>query len=108
MVDTDILQFIKLCVKQRKILWTHHVNMRLKDRFIARNTLLSSVGSYEIIEEYAQDKYLPSYLVFAKHNDDVLHIQVAVDRDNENIRIVTAYKPTLYKWEEGFRKRRSK
>lgn len=67
---------------------------------------MNSVDSYEIIESYPKDKYLPSYLVYAVHNDEVIHIQIAADTKDDTVRIVTAYKPTLDKWEEGFKIRR--
>ena len=30
------LAFIQDCIKLERIVWTYHVNMRLKDRFIPR------------------------------------------------------------------------
>ena len=60
------LEFIKLCIRSRKIHWTYHVNMRLKGRFITREALLFSVDTYKIIEEYPDDKYLPSCLIYAE------------------------------------------
>ncbi len=100
------LEFIKFCVRSRKIHWTYHVNMRLKGRFIAREVLLLSVDTYEIIEEYPDDKYLPSCLIYAEYEGEIIHIQIAADPKNDNIRIITAYKPTLEKWEKNFKTRR--
>lgn len=80
--------------------------MRLKGRFISREAILSSVDSYEIIEEYPEDKYLPSYLICAEYKDQIIHIQIATDLKNDKIVIVTVYKPTLQKWEEDFKTRR--
>jgi hypothetical protein len=80
--------------------------MRLKGRFIKREAILSSVSTYEIIEKYPEDKYLPSYLIYAKHANQIIHIQIATDLENDNIRIVTTYKPTLEKWEKNFKTRR--
>ena len=102
----DILEFIKSCIKRRKIHWTYHVNMRLTGRSINRVTILNSVDTYEIIEEYPEDKYLPSYLIRAEHEEEVIHVLIATDAENDNIRIVTAYKPTLDKWEEDLKTRR--
>lgn len=101
-----MLEFIKSCVKRRKIYWTYHVNMRLKERFIPRTDIINSVDTYEIIEEYPEDKYLPSCLVYAKYNNYILHIQMAIDIKNNAVTIVTAYKPTLDKWEKDFKTRR--
>jgi len=104
-MNVDILGFIKSCIKHRKIHWTYHVNMRLKGRAISRETILSSVDTYEIIEEYPKDKYLPSYLIYAKYESQIIHIQIATDLENDNITIVTSYKPTLDKWEKNFKTR---
>ena len=102
----DILEFIKSCIIHHSIYWTYHVNMRLEGRCISRESILASVNTYEIIEEYPQDKYLPSYLIYAKDKGKIFHIQIAVDFLNNNIRIITAYKPTLDKWEKDYKTRR--
>lgn len=62
----ECLDFIKSCVKRRRIYWTYHVNMRLRERFVPRQVLVDSVDSYEIVEEYPEDRHLPSYLVLAR------------------------------------------
>ncbi len=105
-MNINNLAFIKSCIIRRRVYWSYHVNMRLKERFITRKTILSAVDTYEIIEEYPKDKYLPSCLVYAKQEDLIIHIQIAIDNNNDNIRIVTAYKPTSEKWENDLKKRR--
>ena len=105
-MKTDVINFIKSCIKRRRILWTYHVNMRLKERFISRQAVLASLDSYEIIDEYPKDKYLPSYLIYAEHENQTIHIHIATDLKNDNVTIITVYKPTLDKWEEDFRTRK--
>ena len=105
-MDTTPLDFIKFCIKHRRLRWTYHVNMRLKGRFIQRNAILSSSDSYEIIEEYPKDKYLPSFLVYTEYQGQIIHIQIATDLENDSITIVTAYKPSPDKWESDFKTRR--
>ena len=102
----DPLEFIRRCVRQRKVFWTYHVSMRLRGRFIDRRAILQSYEAYEIIEEYPKDKYLPSYLVYSEHHGDIFHILFAVDLEKVNVRIVTAYRPNPEEWEDGFRIRR--
>ena len=80
--------------------------MRLKGRFISREVILASVDSYEIIESYPEDKYLPSYLIYAEYEEQIIHIQMAIDKEKNSIRIVTTYKPTLDKWENDLKTRR--
>ena len=105
-LPVEPLAFIKECVKLRKIRWTYHVNMRMKGRFIPRQFILESVDNYEIIEEYPKDKYLPSYLVYSCYQKQVFHILFATDVGGENVRIVTAYYPSLDKWEKDFKTQR--
>jgi Domain of unknown function (DUF4258) len=100
------LQFIQKCVRERKILWTYHVNMRLKGRSIPRQTVLESHASYEILEAYPDDKYLPSYLVYSEYEGDIFHVLFAVDTEEENVRIITVYRPDPDEWEEDLKTRR--
>ena len=106
MIPDDPLDFIKRCVTERRIFWTYHVNMRMKGRFIPRQIVLGSIQNYEIIEEYADDKYFPSYLVFSKYQDKTFHVLFALDEEENNVRIITAYYPSLEEWDEGFKTRR--
>lgn len=101
-----ILASIKSCVQRRRIRWTYHINMRLKGRFIPREAVLLSVDSYEIIEEYPQDKYLPSYLVYTEYGADVIHILIAIDSANDMATIITAYRPDREEWEDDLKTRR--
>lgn len=56
-LPTDALAFIRRCVRERKVYWTYHVNMRLAGRYISRDELFEATESYEIIESYPEDKY---------------------------------------------------
>jgi hypothetical protein len=80
--------------------------MRLKGRLIPREAVVASVDSYEIIEQYPRDKCLPSYLMYASYRGQVIHIHVATDVENDSVTIVTAYRPTLDKWQKDFKTRR--
>lgn len=106
-VPDDPLTFIQRCVWSRRILWTYHVNMRLQGRYITRREILDAVESYEIIEAYPEDKYLPSYLVLAKHSGSAFHVLFATDVEDDNVRIVTAYHPDPQEWEGDLRTRRT-
>ena len=60
-LPADPLRFIQECVRNRRVLWTYHVNMRLSGRFIRREAILDAVESYEIIEAYPEGQ-IPSQL----------------------------------------------
>jgi hypothetical protein len=78
--------------------------MRLERRGIARAEILDAVDTYSIVEEYPEDKYLPSYLILGAES---FHVLFAVDVDNNHVRVVTAYRPDPGEWQPGFRVRRS-
>ncbi len=103
----DPLRFIRECVRNRRVLWTYHVNMRLEGRFISREEVLGSVESYEIIEAYPEDRYLPSYLVLGRLADEAFHVLFAADLDGDNVRVVTAYRPSAGEWEDDLKTRRA-
>jgi len=97
---------IQRCVKARRIFWTWHLNMRLEKRHLDRETILREAASYEIIEAYPDDKYLPSYLVFAGRGERVFHVLFAVDVAGDNVRVVTAYIPRPEKWSADLKRRK--
>jgi hypothetical protein len=102
-VPSDPLAFIQRCVRERRLLWTYHVNMRLERRHIVRGDIIDAVDFYEIVEAYPDDKYLPSYLVLVDH---AFHVLFAVDIADDNVRVVTAYRPDPDEWEADLRTRR--
>jgi hypothetical protein len=102
----DALEFIKKRLRERRVFWTYHVNMRLVGRYINRSEILAAIDSYEIVESYPQDKYLPSYLLHGSAFGSDFHVLIAVDVDEENVRIVTAYRPDLKHWEPDMKTRR--
>jgi hypothetical protein len=105
-IPDDPLGFIKRCIRERKIFWTYHVNMRFGQGPVSRELILNAIDTFEIIEEYPEDKYLPSYLVRAEHVGIVFHVHIATEVAGENVRIVTVYIPDPSGWEEDFRRRR--
>jgi hypothetical protein len=102
------LTFIKDCVRWRQILWTYHVNMGLARRFITREAVTAAVETYELVEAYPDDKYLPSHLLLAHEDQDAFHVLFAADAAGGNVRIVTAYRPSPNEWEGHHKRRRSR
>lgn len=99
------LQFIRGCVRDGAIFWTFHVNMRLRTRSIDQQEIIGAVDTFEIIESYPDDKYLPSYLIYLVAERQVYHAVVAVNVVDSSIRIVTVYKPDAKKWSMDLKRR---
>src|SRR5438094_10001089 len=89
----DPLAFIQRCVQRRQLYWTYHINMRLPGRFISRQHILDAVDTYEVIEAYPEDKYLPSYLVYATVENEIFHVLFAVHMPADHARVITANRP---------------
>ena len=90
----DPLSFIRECIRGGRILWSYHVNMRLGQRFIAREAIIHAATSYEVIEEYPEDKYFPSYLLLGRRGEEVFHVLFGADMEGQNVRVVTASYPS--------------
>lgn len=106
-VPEDALDFIRRCVRDRRVFWTYHVNMRLTGRYITRDEIFAAVDTYEIIESYPDDKYLPSYVVFAVQTSGAFHVLFGADVEADHVRVVTAYRPNQGEWEPDLKTRRT-
>ena len=81
----DALSFIRDCLRDGRIYWTYHVNMRLGQRFIARETIIHAADTYEIVEAYPEDRYFPSYLLVGREGDDAFHVLFGADVEGRNV-----------------------
>ncbi len=98
--------FIQDRVRSRRILWTYHVSLRAQGRFVPRQTILDAVDSYEIVEAYPDDRYLPSYLVLGRVTGDAVHVLFATDVRGDNVRVITVYRPSPDELEHDLKTRR--
>jgi len=103
----DPLEFIRNCIRDGAVFWTYHVNMRLRMRSLNRLEIVQAVDTFEIIERYPDDKYMPSYLIYFELGKQPHHAVIATDSGGPNIRIVTVYKPDAGKWSSDFKRRLS-
>ena len=82
--------------------------MRLAGRFISREAILAAVATYQLVEAYPDDKYLPSYLILARHGSEAFHVLFATDVAGDNVRVVTSYHPDPGEWQADLKARRPK
>lgn len=68
--------------------------------------LRDAVETFEIIESYPEDKYLPNFLLRAEAARTAFHAHIATDVEGENVRVVTMYVPNPREWDAGLRVRR--
>jgi hypothetical protein len=66
------------------------------------------VDTYQLVEAYPDDKYLPSHLVLARQGVEAFHVLFAADVEGDNVRVVTWYLPDPEKWQADLKARRPK
>ena len=69
---------------------------------------MEAQDTYELVEEYPDDKYLPSYLVIGRYGREAFNVLFVVDVAGDNVRVVTAYRPDQMEWEPDQKTRRPK
>ena len=106
LVPDDPLGFIKSCVERERVFWTHHVKMRFKGRSLPSRVVSQAVESFEIIEDYAQERFHPTYLVFGLAGTRPFHVVFVADVEADWVRARTAYWPSADEWEPAMRTRR--
>ena len=79
--------------------FSDHVIKRMIQRNIVRKEIEEILFAGEIIEEYPEDKYSPSCLIYGRtKKGKELHVQATFPPD---VVIVTAYEPDPIEWING-------
>lgn len=95
---------IKKQVKAGDYRFTVHSLERCVERNISPNEIMDAILAGEVIEDYADDKYGPSCLIYGIiKGGRVLHVHCSIDP----VWIITAYDPTLNpdEWDPEFKRR---
>jgi hypothetical protein len=103
MTEIDALRSL---VSTGQILWTEHLVIRLRERNIKRGDVIACIQNGEIIEQYPEDMPFPSCLILgATVEKKPLHV-VCAFHSNVNCCMITAYFPSLDKWESDYKTRK--
>ncbi|MBS5385747.1 MAG: DUF4258 domain-containing protein [Clostridiales bacterium] len=102
MIDINNLQeyFLK-----DTIVISAHAKNRCRERGIKQKDIRNCIMTGEIIEQYPEDYPFPSCLVCGKSTDGRI-IHVVISNEGEAGRIITAYIPSLDKFERDLKTRR--
>lgn len=104
MYELSIETVRKLC-SDGKIKWTKHATRRLQERLIFRDDVFNAINNGKIIEQYPDSFPNPSCLISGKAlNEKPLHIVVSAD--GVILTVITAYEPSLDKFEGDFETRK--
>lgn len=103
-MDLNILDHIRKLIRKSYYDVKLHTRERMIERNIKIREVKEAIDNGLIIEEYVDDKPLPSYLIYGKTSKlRPIHVVVGVDEDVAAI--ITVYEPDPDKWID-FTKRR--
>lgn len=91
-------------MKWEKLIFSRHAITRMFERGISKAQVKSIVLKGEVIENYPKDTPYPSFLVLGFVGAIPLHV-VAAQMGNEELVIITVYRPDSKKWDISFKKR---
>ena len=97
---------IKELIRQRRVIWKRHVLERMLERGLTRSIVLEAVLTGELIEDYSEDRPLPSGLFLGWQGKKPLHVVITMNTGDNLVAVVTAYEPTLEHFESDYRTRR--
>lgn len=105
---SDFITKVKDAVA-KKILYTIHAidEMNAEDELISIDEVRDVIFDGEIIEEYPEDKRGHSCLMMG-HTKKGRPVHVVCSPKEEYLAIITAYVPSLDKWESHYKVRRKK
>jgi hypothetical protein len=103
-IKSDILKLIQNFIQMGYYDVKLHTRKRMIERNIQIKEVKEAIKNGTIIEEYADDKPLPSYLIYGSTSAlRPIHVVVAVDE--EVAAIITVYEPDPNKWINNIKRR---
>jgi len=102
-----VIEGIQKRVREGDYRFTIHAFERCVERSISPKQIKSAILNGEIVENYPDDKYGPSCLIYGiTWEGKILHVQCST----EPVWIVTAYDPTLHpeEWDKEYKRRRKR
>ena len=88
------------------VTFTRHAILRMNTGAIARAEIDRILVSGDVIERYPDDEPYPSVLLLGWSEARPIHVVAAHNTAEEEIIIVTAYRPDPERWDSAFRVRR--
>ncbi|MBR1646961.1 MAG: DUF4258 domain-containing protein [Selenomonadaceae bacterium] len=99
------LERIKNLCDNGNLRWTMHIMTRLLQRGISLDDVTTAIKSGEILENYPDDYPYPSCLIF-EHGKDAQALHVVCGANENDLWLITAYRPSPENWEDDLKTRR--
>ena len=93
-----MIEDIRIKIAAGRFILTLHASLACEKRDISKEEIVQVILDGEVIEDYPNDKYGPSCLIFGYTGTGrPLHVQTTYPT-REPIRVITTYEPDPAKW----------
>ncbi len=100
------IEGLREAIKRGNFEWRKHALIRIAERNISQDVIIEVILSGEVIENYPEEMSFSSCLIFKMKEAIPYHVVISFDSQDKKAYIITAYNPSLDKFEPDFRTRR--
>jgi hypothetical protein len=93
-------------VKYRDLIYRIHARQSMFSRSISDECVEHVLENGEVIEVYPHSFPFPAKLLFGRCHKRSIHVVAAENSSKQQVIVITAYEPTLDKWEPDMKTRR--
>ncbi len=93
-------------MQYRDLIYRIHARQSMFTRSISDECVEHILQNGEVIEHYPRAFPFPAKLLLGWCNDRFIHVVAAEDNSKQLVIVITAYEPTLDKWETDMKTRR--
>ena len=93
-------------MQYRDLIYRIHARQSMFTRSISDDCVEHIVHNGEVIEDYPHAFPFPAKLLLGWCNKRSIHVVAAADSNQQLVIVITAYEPTLDRWEQDMKTRR--
>ncbi len=93
------MEILKTKFRAKDYLLSDHASDKAAQRGISSAEIESAIENGEVIEDYPDDKYSPSCLIYGQtKSGKIIHVVVSYP---DITKVITVYEPNPEEWEDG-------
>lgn len=100
------IETVQLYFTAEKIVLSDHIRQRMQGKNIRMSDIIAGINTGEIIEDYPEAYPYPACLILGCTNQKPIHICIGIG--SKSGVFITAYWPSLDKWEHDYKTRKKK
>jgi Domain of unknown function (DUF4258) len=93
-------------VQYRDLIYRIHARQSMFTRSISDECIEHILHNGEVIEDYLRAFPFPAKLLLGRCNGRSIHVVAAENSSKQQVIVITAYEPTIDKWEPDMKTRR--